>query len=240
VWKLISVAGGFFSVTSALAQTGAQNIPTVPNLIYDNVSDNHAALQAAANAGGIYFLPGGHTYRISEAVIGNTAGFGFVSDGTATIYGAAADFSNGILRTYCTATSTFICAQGETNEDFTPLEYFVLKGVRLESEVAGGRKVDGVDVANVTRVTIEDSEFSGFPVGLDVKLDSVGFASSVSRNYAHDRYDNTAWGPPWQRGEAQLSFLEVDNDRINHADSRSVQVENNIIRDIEVGSFFAE
>jgi hypothetical protein len=56
-------------------------------------------------------------------------------------------------------------------------------------------------------VTIEGNEFFGFPVGLDIKLDSVGFPSSVSRNYAHDRYDNTRWGPPWQRGEAQLSFL---------------------------------
>jgi len=238
MWKLVSIVCGFLCVTSAFAQVGTQDIPIVPNLISDNVSDNHAALQAAATAGGMYFLPGGHTYRISAAIIGETAGFGFVSDGTATIYGAAADFSNATLRTYCTATSTFLCARGETDGDFTPLDYFVLRGVRLESEVAGGRKVDGVDVANVRRVTIEGNEFFGFPVGLDIKLDSVGFPSSVSRNYAHDRYDNTRWGPPWQRGEAQLSFLEVDNDRINHANSGAVQINNNIIRDIAVGPLF--
>lgn len=201
----------------------------------DGTSDCYATLQAALNRGERIWLTRNTTYRVSRR-LDFSDGSGLVSDGSAIIYAPAASFNNATLANRYATNAAVLNLSGQTTNPFTPRVNVVLFGIKVVSEVSGGRLVDAIVCRNVTEPRIECVEVDGFPVGCAIRASSV-IGGRFSRNYLHDFTDNTDWSA--QSGQnPQLTGIEIDNDRVNGVSSSRLSISENDIANFTVGATF--
>lgn len=201
----------------------------------NGTSDCYATLQAALNRGMRIWLTRNVTYRVSRR-LDFADNSGLMSDGSATIYAPAASFNNVTLANRYATNSAVLNLSGQTANPYTPRVGVVLSGIKIVSEVSGGRLVDGIVCRNVIEPRIECVEVSGFPVGCGIRASSVT-GGRFSRNYIHDFTDNTDWTA--QAGQnPQLTGIELDNDRVNGVASSRLTICENDILNMTVGATF--
>ncbi len=191
------------------------------------------AAALAAGGGGVWLTPGKRYTLTTRLTIPSRCGL--FSDGSAEIYAPAAVFSNTSLTAKYTATSSVIDVSGLTISPHTPADSPFIVGIRIRSEVAGGRLVDAIVARNVDNLLIRDCDISGFPLGCGIRAASL-IGGNITNNHIHEFTDNTNWGgspaaPP------QITGIEIDNDVVVSA-SVGTKVTNNTIRSLTVGSTF--
>jgi hypothetical protein len=255
-----SVEGGHAASASSAANSAAVPVPTVVaqlsprggvrapagsvsaadfGAIGDGATDDTASLQRALNTGRAVFLLPGKSYAVTSPLKVPANG-GIASDGTGEIFARASGFTN----TDPTAagryrpTSTVIDASGMTTIPYTPNRNVTFRAFKLRFESTEGRSVDGIMARNVDGLVIDGVEISGFPAGVGIRLSSIVGESSVTHNRIRDFSSNTDFSKTYPGGRAQITGIEVDNDRINGVYSKGIVISDNQIMNLTVGPIF--
>jgi hypothetical protein len=192
------------------------------------------AAASAAGGGGVWLTPGKRYTLTTRLTIPSRCGL--ISDGSAEIYAPAANFSNTSLTGKYLANSCVLDLSGLTSSPFTPADSPFVVGVRIRSEVAGGRMVDAIVARNVDNLVIHGCDIAGFPLGACIRAASL-IGGAITNNHIHECTDNTNWGgspaaPP------QITGIELDNDLVNSATSVATRITGNTIRSLTVGAIF--
>jgi hypothetical protein len=204
---------------------------TVYGAVGDGVTDDTAAIQAAATAAlaagkGVVFCPAGRYKFTSTLTFGSGVTLLGAGIGKTVLYAPAASFSNTTIGTRG-ATSLAIEASGLRTAPYTQASNITLRDFTLEFEVSDGRCLYGIRCDNVLNPIIDSVEIFGLPVGNLVELNSVS-GGAVRRCYLHDCGTAlTTYG-----SQPQLSGIEVDNNKINSVISVGTEFHNNHVEDV--------
>jgi hypothetical protein len=193
-----------------------------------------AIFQPYLDAGYLIELNSNTQYNFESGVTITHNNSGFIGDGTPTIYGSAAHFTNTNLSNQFGTDACFIYAHGLLTAPYTPIDNPILSGFKIQSEVSGGRSINAVAVRNADNPKVKGLNISGFPVSKGIQLDSITGKSEIMNNKIHDFYDNTNWGA----GSPQITGIQVDNNLVNSVPSSFPKIEDNFITDLTVGSTF--
>lgn len=200
----------------------------------DGSADDTDELNSALARGLRVWLKPGATYKVTSSLI-FADGSGLVSDGTATIYAPAADFSNTTLADKYDNDACVVNMSGQKISPYTARQDVVLDGVIIESEVSDGRLVDAVVAQNVDGLKITNCEIFGFPVGCGIRASSIIGRSAIRNNHIHDFTTNTdfsAQSPDFP----QITGIEIDNDLVNSVESEQIDISGNTIEDLTFGA----
>ena len=205
----------------------------------DGKTDDTASLQRALDSGKRIRLAPGHTYVVSSRLVIPSAG-GLISDGTGEVLARAAGFDNTdpSPHAHYQKNSEVIDASGSIRAPFTPAKNVEIRGIKLRYESTEGRVVDAIVARNVDGLLIDKMDISGFPVGAGIKVASITGNSAIRNNTIHDFSSNTNFLPSYPKSNAQLTAIEVDDDRINALGSKNLAITGNRISNITVGQLF--
>lgn len=101
--------------------------------------------------------------------------------------------------------------------------------------LTGGTKrtVNGIIARNVINPQIVHCEMQGFMTGAGIRAASLR-GGAIQSNYLHDFFDNNSWtGTP---ADAQISGIELDNDRVNGVGCADTQISSNYIANMICGA----
>ncbi len=207
----------------------------------DDTSAIQDALDAAAlnPAGGTAWLTSGKVYRIKQK-LNVASNCGLASDGTAQLIGSYADFTNADSSGRYGSVGSFVDLSGQTSSPYTPARGSFCRGVKFVFEpppdiLTGGtkRSVSGIIARNVIDVDISGNEMSGFMTGAGIRVATLVDGRIVD-NYIRDSFDNNDWtGLP---ASAQITGIEMDNDRVNSVGSYGTSICHNTIVNMVCGA----
>jgi len=195
---------------------------------YNTLEDAQIYAASLGRGRGVKMRPGQrYTLTVGRVLIPSGGGI-YCSQGTAEIYAPASLFTNTNLSNKYAATSAVIDMSGELSGGFAPSVSPYLVGIRLASEVSDGRMVDAITARNVRDLRIENCEFSGFPVGCDIRASTLDCGRIVHTRHL-GRNSTHVWG-----SQPQSTAIELDNDRVNSTASDGLQIDHPVIRDFTI------
>ncbi|MFL6628827.1 MAG: right-handed parallel beta-helix repeat-containing protein [Burkholderiaceae bacterium] len=239
---LLSCLAFSIAAVSAHAQdSSAANVADASafGAVGDGKSDDTANLQRALDSGKRIRLTPGRTYAVSSRLTIPSMG-GLISDGTAEILALASGFDNTdpSPHAHYQKNSDVIDASGATTAPFTPARKIEIRGIKLRFEWTEGRVVDAIVARNVDGLLIDRMDISRFPVGAGIKVATITGNSAIRNNVIHDFSSNTNFLRAYPKSNAQLTAIEVDDDRINGRGSQNLAITGNRISNITVGPVF--
>jgi hypothetical protein len=125
-------------------------------------------------------------------------------------------------------------ASGGTLKSFTPLKNVLIEGLRIRKEYQDGTIVRPIFAQNIEGLIVRGCDITGLASGMGICLSGCPDAL-VEQNHIHDTWLTSA-----AIGNAQVTGIEWDNDRVNNLFSNGFMCRDNDIHNLEVGGDFLD
>lgn len=187
----------------------------------NNAAANAAALSAAVARGNVtlHVRPGNRYNMGHVPITADNVRILCERGDKPTFYMPAATFTNKTLKSY-DGNALLFDARGALSGGFEPISNILLENLILESEVSDGRYLRGIAARNVNNFNANGIEIFGFPTGIGITLGTVNGESGIRECNIHDFHTNTGW----RSADAQMTGIEVDNERYNGLASEGLKI----------------